>query len=161
MGAAFHAYYAACAGVAGSLTGLLSVSITMRYDFILGRDAPLRNQAVAVGAFTSLVNAFSVSLLVLIPQMSPGWPALAAGLVAGYATLRLHLDRGGRRETSAQTFYISLTIFSVQVAAGLWQVLAKHASAPRDLIAYCVFASVLNALRRSWLLLRFDASPAS
>lgn len=35
------------------------------------------------------MNAFSVSLLVLIPQVSPGWSALAAGLVAGYATLRL------------------------------------------------------------------------
>lgn len=40
MESAFHAYDAACARVAGSLTGLPSVSITMRDDFILGRDAP-------------------------------------------------------------------------------------------------------------------------
>ena len=47
-------YFTTSAQIAGSLIGLLFVSISLRYDAILGRSAQFHSRAMAGAAFTGL-----------------------------------------------------------------------------------------------------------
>ncbi len=59
-------------GRAGTLIGLLFVSIQLRYDEILGTTGQTHSRAVANAAFTALANALAVSLWALVPNVNLG-----------------------------------------------------------------------------------------
>lgn len=149
-------YYEATAAVSGSLTGLLFVAIALRYDEILGPDAELWRRAVAISAFTTLVNALSVSLFALIPTGRPGIAITAVAAIALLSTVRVHMTRSGRRETRPITFYVSLAIFSIELAAGIALIVSPHSPAALTAMVWVVFAAFISALQRSWALLQPD-----
>ena len=64
----YDAYFATLATAAAALIGLLFVAVSVRDDTIFGPNAMPGGEALAITAFTGLVNAFVVSLLGLIPQ---------------------------------------------------------------------------------------------
>jgi hypothetical protein len=69
---AYHAYFAGCASVAGTLIGLLFVAISVSPHKDIGARAPLRFQLQAGVAFTTLIDALVVALVALLPGHSLG-----------------------------------------------------------------------------------------
>lgn len=70
--AGFGSFFAACAGVAGALIGLLFVSITLAPDRTVTDRAPAQNQEAAANAFLVLANSLFISLVALIPGAGLG-----------------------------------------------------------------------------------------
>ena len=62
----YDAYLAAMATASAALIGLLFVAVSVRDDTIFGPSAIPGGEALAITAFTGLVNSFVVSLLGLI-----------------------------------------------------------------------------------------------
>jgi hypothetical protein len=69
----YDAYLAAMATAAAALIGLLFVAVSVRDDTIFGPNAMPGGEALAITAFTGLVNSFVVSLLGLIPKINIGF----------------------------------------------------------------------------------------
>jgi hypothetical protein len=87
-------YFLATAGAGAALIGLLFVAVSIAPEQIATRNAPLERQAVAASTFTSLVNAFFISLGALVPG-SLGTVALLMSLIGLLNSLTLggHLLR--------------------------------------------------------------------
>jgi hypothetical protein len=75
----YDAYLAAMATAAAALIGLLFVAVSVRDDTIFGPNAMPGGEALAITAFTGLVNSFVVSLLGLIPKTNIGEPGSDPG----------------------------------------------------------------------------------
>jgi hypothetical protein len=65
--AAFTNFFIASAGAGGALIGLLFVAVSIAPENTIMASAPFERQASAGSAFTSLLNAFFISLGALIP----------------------------------------------------------------------------------------------
>ena len=64
-----------------ALIGLLFVAVSVRDDSIFGPKATPGGEALAITAFTGLVNSLVVSLLGLIPKVNIGEPAVIAAVI--------------------------------------------------------------------------------
>lgn len=64
---AFTNFFVASAGAGGALIGLLFVAVSIAPENTIMASAPVERQASAGSAFTSLINAFFISLGALIP----------------------------------------------------------------------------------------------
>lgn len=60
------------AGAAGVKIGLLLVAISLRSDLVFGSKAPDKVKTLSGSSFTSLVHAFSLSILAIVPQTNIG-----------------------------------------------------------------------------------------
>ena len=85
----YDAYLAAMATAAAALIGLLFVAVSVRDDTIFGPNAMPGGEALAITAFTGLVNSFVVSLLGLIPKTNIGEPAVIMAVIGIVAIVRL------------------------------------------------------------------------
>ncbi|HEY6540659.1 MAG TPA: hypothetical protein VIZ18_06965 [Ktedonobacteraceae bacterium] len=65
--AIFTNFFIASAGAGGALIGLLFVAVSIAPETTIMTSAPVERQASAGSAFTSLLNAFFISLGALIP----------------------------------------------------------------------------------------------
>lgn len=54
-------------GATGAMIGLLFVAVSLRFDLVFGPNAPAGARVLVGSSFTGLVNAFSLSLLGIIP----------------------------------------------------------------------------------------------
>jgi hypothetical protein len=149
---AYADYFAAAATAAAALIGLLFVAVSPRDDDIFGERALPGNEALAISAFTGLVNAFFVSLLALIPQIDIGWAAGVMAMISIGSMISLHrrLSTTTRLGTSLLT-YVAYTAQLV-VAAVLIVRPAEH-----DVLGYLTYiliASMAAALERAWLLIK-------
>jgi hypothetical protein len=63
-------YFTTSAQIAGSLIGLLFVSISLRYEAILGKSAEFRSRALASITFIGLFNVLTISIWALVPSGS-------------------------------------------------------------------------------------------
>ena len=86
---AYDAYLATLATAAAALIGLLFVAVSVRDDTIFGPKAMPGGEALAITAFTGLVNSFVVSLLGLIPKVNIGEPAVIMAVISIVAIVRL------------------------------------------------------------------------
>jgi len=86
---AFANFFIASASAGAALVGLLFVAISIAPEHTVMVGAPLARQAVATNAFTSLLNAFFISLSALIPTANLGWITLVMGLVGMSSSLTL------------------------------------------------------------------------
>src|ERR1700689_1868818 len=68
----FMEFMITCAGAAGAMIGLLFVAISLRSELVFGAKAPDKVKTLAGSSFTSLVNAFSLSILAIIPNTNIG-----------------------------------------------------------------------------------------
>ena len=77
----YNAFFTAIATGAAALIGLLFVAVSVRDETIFGPKAVAGGSALAITAFTGLVNSLLVSLLALIPQDNVGYGAAIIAVV--------------------------------------------------------------------------------
>jgi hypothetical protein len=155
----FHDLFAASAGVAGALIGLLFVAISVAPERLTGDDAPQAHRVRASTALTSFTNALSVSLFALVPGLGVGWTALVVAAVGilFVATSLLSLVRVRRSqpgELRDAAFLIGTAVtFLVQLAAGVRAIMHPSDIGPVRTIAIIVIVCFLIGIARSWELI--------
>ncbi len=147
-------YFTTSAAVAGSLVGLLFVSITLRYESILGSSADFRSRLSAGAAFTGLVNALTISLWALIPGTSLGYVAVISGVVSLARTLGRHAHELRLGHSLMLSFGLSAGVYLVQIVDGAYLIAQPRSSGLVDTLAYTLFGSFASALGRAWQLLQ-------
>ncbi len=105
----FEAFFAAAAGVAGALVGLLFVAISVSPNWGNTEHQALLDVRAGV-AFSALSDALVVSLFALVPGLALGGPALAVGLLglSSCVGLALVLRRTSPAPSGAQLLFIAL-----------------------------------------------------
>ena len=85
----FANFFIASTSAGAALVGLLFVAISIAPEHTVMVGAPLARQVVATNAFTSLLNAFFISLGALIPISNLGWVTLVMSLTGVSSSLTL------------------------------------------------------------------------
>lgn len=161
MPADFTAFFAAGAGAAAALVGLLFVAVSISPERNVGPGAPLERQVVAEGAFTALTNASFVCLGALVPTFGVGVIAVTAGAVALWHTIttgwRMLRASGGLVAVARGVFFVgsSLVLYGLECIYAL-QVLGAFGRPQPDAvysIAYMLLFILAIGLLRAWQLL--------
>jgi hypothetical protein len=152
---AYHAYFAGCASVAGTLIGLLFVAMSVSPHKDVGRRAPLSFQVQAAVAFTTLINTLVVALVALLPGNSLGAAGVllaCAGISSaiGMAVLSLR-DWPGRRHLAGILIIPVLgVLYIVQLLNGINLSLNPSNASAVHLQALLVIVFFLIAIARAW-----------
>jgi hypothetical protein len=149
----YSGYFAAGASSAAALVGLLFVAISLRPDSVFGDNARAGGRALAGSTFTSLINAFFLSFLALIPGIDLGYPAFILALLCLYQTVRLH-RRLNRTEAHPVLLALSLASFGGELVASIVLILNPHGQGAMQVLVYLVVASFSVALSRAWALIQ-------
>jgi hypothetical protein len=147
------AYFTAAAAAAGTLIGLLFVSISLRTDSIYGDEGTSAGQALAGSAFSALVNAFFVALIALIPDTNIGYPAIILGSSSIIATLRLDRRLPGRKARIARLLF-SLATYATEIVVGVTILIHPHVEGDVGNLDYVLIALFAVSLNRAWALLK-------
>jgi hypothetical protein len=148
----YDAYLAAAATAAAALIGLLFVAVSVRDDTIFGPKAVPGGEALAITAFTGLVNSFVVSLLGLIPKVNIGQPAVIMAVISIVAVVRLQR----RLHTGRNLLVLAITLlaYAAQLGYGVLLILKPHDSDQLINLSFIVFVTLIVSLQRAWSLLR-------
>ena len=148
----FDAYLAAMATAAAALVGLLFVAVSVRDDTIFGPNAVPGGEALAITAFTGLVNSFVVSLLGLIPRTNIGEPAVIMAVIGIVATVRLQR----RLHTGRNRIVLGITMlaYAAQLGFGVLLLVDPHDSDQLIQLSFIIFATLIVSLQRAWSLLK-------
>lgn len=153
----FVTFFAASLTADGALIGLLFVAIAIEPDQIFQGKNQERELA-ASGAFTSLVNAFMISLIALIPDINIGWGVI---IIAGVSLLNIVIHTADKLRRGQRTFVRSLlytlsalVLYGLEIlySIRLIQQPRNNLDALYTLIAVLV-ATYAVALTRAWTLL--------
>jgi hypothetical protein len=151
-------YMITSAGAAGAMIGLLFVAVSLRTELVFGKNASKRARTLAGGSFTGLVNAFSLSLLAIVPQTNIGVPMIILGLICFYNTLKLHIETSGSTP-QWRVLLFSAVNYLVEAAGGVALLLRPHTEWIVNALCYVIFASFIISLNRAWLLIKNEAAP--
>jgi hypothetical protein len=149
---AYDAYFGAAATASAALIGLLFVAVSVRDDSIFGPKATPGGEALAIIAFTGLVNSFVVSLLGLIPKVNIGEPAVIAAVIGVVATVRL--QRRLHASRNMIVLAVTLLTYAAQFGYGVLLILNPHDSDQLINLSFIVFVTLLLSLQRAWSLLK-------
>jgi hypothetical protein len=154
--ASTHEFFAATAGVAGALIGLLFVAISVASDRVIGPEASEVHSIRAVAALTAFTNALTVSLFELAPGLDGGGAPISVAIIGllfilGALIRLLPSKRSGQLKLSDLSFLIGLlVVFVLQLLAGIG--LERHGSSSAGLRTICVLVIVcfLLGITRAW-----------
>ncbi len=149
---AYDAYFTAVATAGAALIGLLFVAVSVRDETIFGPNAVAGGEALAITAFSGLVNSFVVSLLALIPRSNIGVATIVMALVSIVAIARLQ-GRLHRARNSA-IFVIALLAYGAQLIFGITLIVKPHDTGQVDNIAFILFITLVVSLQRAWSLMK-------
>ena len=150
--AVYNAYLAAMATAAAALIGLLFVAVSVRDDTIFGPNAIPGGEALAITAFTGLVNSFVVSLLGLIPKINIGEPAVIMAVIGIVAIVRLQR----RLHTGRNLIVLAITLlaYAAQFGLGVLLLVDSHNSDQLINLSIIIFVPLIASLQRAWSLLK-------
>jgi hypothetical protein len=153
-------FFAASAGVAGALIGLLFVAISVSAERLAREEAGAQvyriRATAALGAFT---NALAVSLFSLIPGEKIGWTSVvvaATGLLFVVAALMSLIRLRQLRSATIRDalFLLGLVVlFVIQLADGLGVIANPGNSGDVDTIAILVVCCFFIGIARAWELI--------
>lgn len=155
--ASLREFFAASAGVAGALIGLLFVAVTVAAGRLTRpqREGQL-HRIRASAALTAFTNALVVSLLALVPGQATGPTAVAmagGGLMFVMASLLslIRLRQVHWRTTRDALFLAGLVIiFTAQLTQGIELIIHPGDSGAPVTIAVLVAACFLIGIDRAW-----------
>lgn len=149
---AYFTFFAAIATGAATLIGLLFVAVSIRDQTIFGPRAIPGGEALAVSAFSGLVNSLVVSLLAIIPQDNIGVGAIILAVLTTVSIIRLH----ARLHWARNTLVLSLAIiaYAIQFIYGILLLINPNDSSAVNNLCYVVFATLIFSLQRAWSLLK-------
>jgi hypothetical protein len=149
--------FAAIAGCAAALTGLLFVAMSVAPNRGKMASAPVVQQVRAAAALLAFTNALAVSLFSMVPGTNVGYPALALGVIgvlftaAGARSIfdsRSMLRRHWRRQVGL--IALLLAIFGTELVNGAL-VLSDHADHNAvQAVSYAIVASLILGIARAW-----------
>lgn len=145
------------AGAAGAMIGLLFVVVSLRTQLIFGKNAPKKARTLASASFVGLVNAFSLSLLAIVPQTNIGKVMCVLALFCLYNTITLHLRTFGVT-TQWRIFIVSVLNYLAELAGGITLIVRPHTEWIVGGLCYVIFASFIIALNRAWLLIKSETA---
>jgi hypothetical protein len=153
-----HSFFAAAAGVAGALVGLLFVAISVAQERLTAENAAQAHRVRASAALTAFLNALTVSLFALLPGDVGGAAFVVAvlGLLFIVASLLslLRVRRQQPGELRDALFLVGLAItFGVQLVYGLLVLIHPHDSSDVQDIAILVSVCFSIGIARSWELI--------
>ena len=149
---AYDAYLAAVATAAAALIGLLFVAVSVRDETIFGPKAIPGGEALAITAFTGLVNSFVVSLLGLIPKVNIGEPAVIMAVISIVAVVRL--QRRLHTGSNLMVLAITLLVYAAQLGFGVLLLVDSHDSDQLINLSIIVSVTLIVSLQRAWSLLK-------
>src|SRR5215471_2847823 len=148
----YDAYLGAVATASAALIGLLFVAVSVRDESIFGPKATPGGEALAITAFSGLVNSFVVSLLGLIPKVNIGQPAVIMAVVGVIATVRLQRRLPASRNLIVLA--ITLLAYAAQFVYGVLLIIKPHDSDQLINLSFIVFVTLIVSLQRAWSLLK-------
>jgi hypothetical protein len=150
----YFTYFAATATGAAALIGLLFVAVSIRDQTIFGPRAVAGGEALAISAFSGLVNTLVVSLLAIIPQDNLGVGAIILAVLTMVSIIRLHT----RLHWARNTIVLSLAIvaYAFQLGFGIVLLITPGDTNAVNNLCYVVFATMIFSLQRAWSLLKGD-----
>jgi len=155
----YHEFFAASAGVAGALVGLLFVAVSVTMERMAEQGETQIHRVRAATALTAFSNALTISLFALIPDLNLGYTAFVVGVLGALfvigallSMLRLGLRRPG--ELRSALFLVGLIVVLVfQLRAGI-TLLGHHGhSGAYQTIAILVVSCFVIGISRSWELI--------
>ena len=156
----FIPYFSASASAAAALVGLLFVAVSVAPESTLARSAPPRRRAIAISAFTGLLNAFFISLSALVPHVDFAGPVLGisiSSLISTFISAWLLLRRRQRSENPLRLLFIPLlgfVIYGLEIALCAQPLMQTPTSVtPIIWLAFLLFGVYGLALARAWQLM--------
>jgi hypothetical protein len=153
----YRELFAAIAGTAGALTGLLFVAISVAPRRAPGSGPPVVQQVRAAAALLAFTNALAVSLYSLVPETNVGYPAAVLGVIGilfAAAAMRSILTGPStlRRQWWRQLGLINLLvlIFGVELVSGIAVLADPRRTEPVQLIGYALVTSLIVGIARAW-----------
>jgi hypothetical protein len=154
--AGLDSFFAASAGVAGALIGLLFVAITVAHERLTADNAAQAHRVRASAALTAFINALTVALFALIPGDHLGWPALVVsvlGLMFVAASLlslvRVRRTQPGELRDAVFLVFLAIT-FGLQFVYGLLLIDHPENASNAHTVAVLVIVCFFIGIARAW-----------
>lgn len=154
--ASAHEFFAASAGVAGALIGLLFVAISVAPERVLGPEAPEVHAVRAAATLTAFTNALTVALFGLVPGLSPGGAPTAVAIlglifILGGLVRLAPVARAGHIKPKELSFLVGLAVvFAIQLIAALNLDRHHHDRGSLQTICILVVVCFLIGIERAW-----------
>jgi hypothetical protein len=152
----YTTFFAASAGVAGALVGLLFVALSISPERLKETRESVEHQAVAATAFTALVDALFLSLAGVLPGSGTQTTSLVLGLFGLSSTaglvIRLWHARSSGKLSHRWPFLLS-GIFACYTAQAVTSFLTRTAAQSHSQASVFVFILFGVGIARSWELL--------
>lgn len=153
----FIAFFAASLTADGALIGLLFVAIAIEPERTFGDAAIQERELAASGAFTSLVNAFLVSMIALIPDLNIGWGVI---FIAGVSLLNIMIHAADKLRRGQRTFNRSLLytisalmLYGLEIFYSVQLIQQPHNLDALFTLIIVLVVTYAVALTRAWTLL--------
>jgi hypothetical protein len=148
--------FAATAGSAATLTGLLFVALSVagRPDAVSA--AAVIHQVRVAAALLAFTNALAVALFSLVPGTNAGYPAVVLGVIGIFFTAAAVRSILSSRATGSQQLRqleliaLLLMIFGTELITGVIAISRPASGAPVQAIGYALIASLIVGIARAW-----------
>lgn len=149
--------FAAVAGCAGALTGLLFVAVSVSRSLSKATSPNVIQQVREAAALLAFTNVLAVSLFGLVPGTNVGYPASTLGVIgllftaAGTRSMfasRSMLRRQWRRQIGL--IVLLLAIFGTELISGIIVLSDPRAGSSVQAISYAIVGSLIVGTARAW-----------